>query len=194
MTTREFADHFSKHASAYAESRPSYPAELARYLASVAPGHRLAWDCGTGSGQAAILLAEYFDRVVATDPSAAQLEQAPAHPRVEYRVGREGECGLPDACCDLVTAAQAAHWFDLPAFHAEVARVTRPRAVVALWCYVRTEVSDEVDAVIRWFQFERVGQCWLCESRERSEQMKRCGRRKRFGVGLAIVSHVDRAE
>ena len=128
MAIGECADHFSQHASSYAESRPSYPRELARYLASVAPGRQLAWDCGTGSGQAAILLADEFERVVATDPSAAQLEHAVPHPRVEYRVGREAESGLADACCDLVTAAQAAHWFDLPAFYVEVARVTRPRA------------------------------------------------------------------
>jgi SAM-dependent methyltransferase len=160
MVSAEFADHFSGHASQYADYRPTYPPALTKYLASIAPARKLAWDCGTGSGQAAILLGDEFDRVVATDPSGKQLEHATKHAHVEYHVGREAQSGLADASCDLVTAAQAAHWFDLPAFYAEVHRVLRPGGVLALWCYVRTHVSGDIDPVIRWFQFERVGKYW----------------------------------
>ena len=59
--TFNFEDHFSKHSEQYAQHRPHYPDEIYAYLASIAPGHSLAWDCGTGNGQAAIGLAKYFD-------------------------------------------------------------------------------------------------------------------------------------
>jgi SAM-dependent methyltransferase len=156
-------DHFSGFAEAYARFRPSYPAALGAYLASLAPGRSLAWDAGTGSGQVAVMLASEFARVVATDPSERQLSNATAHPRVEYRLGREAQVDLSDASCDLVTAGQAAHWFDMPAFSAEVRRVLKPAGVVAIWGYNHTRVADENDAIdrlIRWFQFERVGPYW----------------------------------
>src|SRR5262245_40543455 len=136
-----FADHFSGHAADYAEHRPGYPAELCAFLATVAPARGLVWDCGTGSGQAAVVLAARFEHVVATDPSAAQLAHARLHPRVEYRTAPERDSGLPPGSCDLVTAAQAAHWFDLPAFYAEADRVLRSGGVLAIWCYNTTLVE-----------------------------------------------------
>jgi SAM-dependent methyltransferase len=106
------------------------------------------------------VLAEDFALVVATDASAAQLSHARPHPRVEYGVATERESGLPEASCDLVTAAQAAHWFDLPAFYAEADRVLRPLGVLAIWCYNRTLVRPGIDEVIFAFQYERVGPYW----------------------------------
>jgi SAM-dependent methyltransferase len=153
-------DHFSSVAARYAQSRPSYPRELAAFLAGVAPGHALAWDCATGNGQAALLLADHFARVVATDLSEAQLKHATPHPRVEYRLGRESESGLDPQSCDLVIAAQAAHWFDPPAFYAEVRRVAKPSAVIAIWGYARIAVNPEIDNVLRWFEYERVERYW----------------------------------
>jgi SAM-dependent methyltransferase len=153
-------DHFSSVAAGYAEARPSYPRSLATWLASVAPGRRLAWDCGTGSGQAAVLLATEFDHVVATDLSPKQLQYAEAHPRVEYRRGRESESGLPDGSCDLVTTAQAAHWFDLPAFYKEVDRVLASRGLLAVWGYAQVHIGEAVDPIVEWFEHERVGPYW----------------------------------
>jgi len=80
--TPTFRDRFAAAAPAYAAFRPRYPAALFAALADQAPGHHVAWDCATGSGQAAIGLAEHFAQVVATDASAAQLAAALAHPRV----------------------------------------------------------------------------------------------------------------
>lgn len=153
-------DHFSRCASAYAEYRPGYPAELGSFLADISPGRGLAWDCGTGSGQAAVVLAAAFDRVVATDASAEQLAHARPHPRVEYRRALDRDSGLARASCDLVTAGQAAHWFDLPAFYREVDRVLRPGGALAIWCYTRTLVAPEIDAVVSAFQYQRVGPYW----------------------------------
>lgn len=156
-----FADHFSKQANAYAAFRPSYPDALGAYLASIAPGRTQVWDCATGSGQAATMLARHFDRVVATDASAAQIKQAETCERVEYGVAPAEASGLPDRSCDLITVAQAAHWFDLPAFYAEARRVLKPGGVIALWCYALLEIGHaEVAAAVRHFTYERLGAYW----------------------------------
>lgn len=155
-----FRDHFSGHSADYRAFRPTYPPELFGYLASVAPGRELVWDCGTGSGQAAVPLAGYFDRVFATDASAEQLRNAEPHPRVEYAVAPAEACPLPDASADLVTVAQALHWFNLDRFYAEVRRVSRPGGVVAAWSYNFHTVSAEVDAVLNRLQDEFIGPYW----------------------------------
>jgi SAM-dependent methyltransferase len=155
-----FQDHFSARAAAYAAARPTYPPALFAALAALAPGRLLAWDCGTGSGQAARGLAEHFAKVLATDPSEAQLARAPEHPRIEYRVALEKESGLPARSADLVTAAQAAHWFDMEAFSAEARRVLRPGGVVALWCYNLLRISSAIDDRILHFYTSTVGPFW----------------------------------
>jgi SAM-dependent methyltransferase len=154
------ADYFSASAEAYAAFRPSYPDTLIRYVASCAPGRDLAWDCATGNGQAAVPLAQWFARVVATDASATQLAHARPHPRVTYRLAAAGASGLDAASVDLVTVAQALHWLDLDAFYKEVHRVLKPDGVLAVWCYARCRVAPEIDPVIDWFYDERVGRYW----------------------------------
>jgi len=160
-----FKDHFSVAAESYAAYRPSYPAALADLLAGAAPRLRLAWDCGCGSGQLSVLLAERFDHVVATDASAAQLARATPHPKVEYRQAGEGASGLPDHCVDLAVAAQAAHWFDLAVYYAEVRRVARPGAVIAQTVYNLVQVNDKVDRAIRRFYGDVLGRYWPPERR-----------------------------
>lgn len=128
-----------------------YPPELAEVLAGHAPSRGLALDVGTGSGQLAVLLAERFARVVATDASSAQIAHAAAHPRVEYRVAPAESSGLPEGSVDLVVAAQAAHWFDLDAFYAEARRIAKPGALLALVSYAVTRIAPEIDAVIDHF-------------------------------------------
>ncbi len=160
-----FTDHFAGVAEQYARFRPGYPAALFDFLASQAPDLDLAWDCGTGTGLAAVPLAGRFAAVVATDASAAQLAQAPAHPRITYRVLREGQSGIADGAASIVTAAQAAHWFDLDAFYREVDRVAKPHGLVALWCYGSPTIDPGVDAVLHRFEHERVGPHWPNERR-----------------------------
>ncbi|QJX00002.1 class I SAM-dependent methyltransferase [Frigoriglobus tundricola] len=157
-----FKDHFSGHAADYRAFRPTYPPELFAFLASVAPGHDLAWDCGTGSGQAAVPLADYFTRVCATDASAEQIANAGPHPKVEYVVATADRCPLPDHCADLVLVAQALHWFDHDCFYAEVRRVCRPGGIIAASCYNTPSVNDAVDPVLRrWEDF--IGPYWTPE-------------------------------
>src|SRR4051812_8356731 len=114
-----FADHFSRTAEAYAAFRPHYPDGLFEWLAVVAPTRDRAWDCATGSGQAATGLAKHFAHVVATDPSTAQLAHASASPRVTY-VAMTAECAALGArSVALVTVAQALHWIDRLSFYDE---------------------------------------------------------------------------
>jgi SAM-dependent methyltransferase len=155
-----FKDHFSARAGVYARARPSYPEQLFAELARRSPRQELAWDSGTGNGQAARGLAEHFERVIATDPSQAQLDEALPHPRITFRLGREAESGLPGRSADLVTAAQAAHWFDLPAFYVEVRRVLRPGGIIAMWSYGLCRIEPAIDAVVDPFYNEVVGPYW----------------------------------
>jgi SAM-dependent methyltransferase len=140
---------FSPLAERYAASRPTYPAELYDWLATECARHALAWDCGTGSGQAARDLAARFERVVGTDPSSEQLRFAPRHPRIEWRVAPAEASGLEAASADLITAAAAVHWFDLAAFGAEVLRVAaRPSSLLAVWTYHAGIAEPPVDRLL----------------------------------------------
>lgn len=160
-----FADHFSGVSAAYATFRPRYPDALFEFLAREAPARSEAWDAGTGSGQAAVGLARYFGHVTATDASGAQIERATPHANVDYRVGPAEASGLNAASVDLVTAAQALHWFDRPRFWAEARRVLRPRGVIAVWTYHLLEISPQIDAVVRFFYSGVVGPYWSPERR-----------------------------
>lgn len=143
-----FKDHFSTHAALYAQARPTYPPELFAYLAPLLTRRDLAWDAGTGNGQAAVMLAEHFDRVIATDASAEQISHAVARSRVEYRVAAAEAADLEPASVDLITVAQALHWFDVDAFYANVRRILAPDGLLAVWCYSLPHVDDAVDAVM----------------------------------------------
>jgi ubiquinone/menaquinone biosynthesis C-methylase UbiE len=155
-----FKDLFSKQSGDYAKFRPRYPASLFDYLASLAPSRGLVWDCGTGNGQAAVELAKFFDRVIATDPSEKQIASAEKNPRVEYRVGPAEASGLEAGSVDLVTAAQAFHWFKQDAFFAEVKRVARPGGVLAFWCYELAKMTPEIDAVVWRLYNDILGPYW----------------------------------
>lgn len=163
MTT--FKDHFSGHAEAYAAYRPGYPPALAAWLGGIAPECRLALDCGCGTGQLSCLLGDVFERVVATDASAQQIAGAQPHPAVEYRTAPAEDSGLPDGSADLVTVAQAAHWFDLPAFYEEVRRVLRPAGVLALITYGLARVSPRIDALVEQFYDGTAKPYWPPERR-----------------------------
>ena len=161
----DFKDHFSGHAARYAQARPTYPRALFEWLARTAPAHELAWDAGCGNGQAAIALAQDFASVYATDPSATQVEAATRHPRVRYAVEAAEQCSLADHCVDLVTVAQALHWFDFHRHFAEVARVLRPRGLYAAWSYGLMRVAPAIDAVLAHFEHAVVGPYWPPERR-----------------------------
>jgi SAM-dependent methyltransferase len=162
-----FKDHFSRLAAQYSAFRPSYPSALFDHLASLCRERRLAWDCACGSGQATAALAERFEAVVATDASAQQIASAPAIDRVTFRVAPAESSGLEAGSIDLVTVAQALHWFDLKAFYREVDRVLRAAGVFAVWTYgpVRVEADAAVDELVQEFYSRIVGPYWPPERR-----------------------------
>ncbi len=159
------SDHFSTIAEGYARYRPTYPPELFAWLAGLPERPRVAWDVATGNGQAAVALAAHFERVEATDHSAAQIARAVAHPRVAYRVAPAEESGLTDGSVDLVTVAQALHWLDHDRFNREVERVLAPGGAIAAWCYNLLDVDPAVNAVLRRYYAEIAGPYWPAERR-----------------------------
>ena len=154
------ADIFGRHAREYARYRPLYPVELFAHLASLSPARRLAWDCGTGNGQAARALAEHFDRVVATDASLDQLARASRHERIDYRAELAEEPRLDDRSVDLVTVATAVHWFDLEKFYGAVRRVAAPGGVLAVWTYHMAESDPAIDQVVSRYYWDVLAGYW----------------------------------
>lgn len=158
---KRFSDHFGSVSSSYAKFRPTYPADLFAWLASLVPAHDAVWDCACGSGQASVDLAARFTRVIATDASPAQIQSATPHARVEYAHAPAEKSGLPDASVDLVTVAQALHWFDIDAFFAEARRVTKRGGALAVWSYGVPRLADpNVDALVQTFYSVTVGPYW----------------------------------
>jgi SAM-dependent methyltransferase len=167
-----FEDHFSQHSETYAQFRPIYPTEIYAFLASLTTEHSLAWDCGTGNGQAALGLAEYFDKVHATDASADQIKLAYPHPKVDYHVEPAEAVSLPDSSVDLITVAVALHWFNFDDFYREVKRVLKPRGVIAAWTYNLTEISPQVDPLIERYYRKILAAYWPERIRYLEERYK----------------------
>ncbi|MDF7812327.1 class I SAM-dependent methyltransferase [Hymenobacter sp. YC55] len=153
-------DRFSAQAELYARYRIDYPPELYVFLLAHTARRGQAWDCATGNGQVAVVLAEHFAHVHATDISAAQLAQAPVRPNITYQVSPAEHTPLAAASVDLVTVGQAVHWFDTEAFNQEVRRVTCADATVAEWGYGLVQVYEDLDPLIRQFYSETMRPYW----------------------------------
>jgi SAM-dependent methyltransferase len=148
-----FIDRFSEHAALYARARPAYPDVLFEAITLDLAGRNLAWDCGTGNGQAAVKLAKYFDCVHATDPSPQQISNAVRAENIEYGVGQAEESDLPSQSADLILVAQALHWFDLDRFYAEAHRVLKRHGKIVVvgydpWAYISAEVDQAVSETL----------------------------------------------
>lgn len=159
-TDMAFQDHFSTQAATYAAARPTYPDALFAWLAQACPRHELAWDAGAGNGQCAVALSPTFARVIATEPSAAQLANAVPRPNIAYRQEAAESPSLAEASVDLLTIAQALHWFDLARFWPAARRVLREGALVAAWTYERCSVTPAVDAVFQHLYVDLLDPYW----------------------------------
>lgn len=155
-----FKDHFSTLSAQYARYRPNYPDNLFHYLADLCPTQKLAWDCGTGNGQCALRLTNYFEQVVANDPSEPQLACAVKHPRIIYRLATAEEIDLLPQSVDLITVAQAIHWFEFSKFYELVNRVLKAEGVIAVFGYGLLFITPEIDKVLRFFYHDVVGSFW----------------------------------
>ena len=147
-------DLFSTQSDLYARYRPTYPKELYEYILSFVKEKNTAWDCATGNGQAAVVLADHFKKVVATDISAAQIEKATLKENIEYLVCPAESTPFEENSFDLVTVAQAYHWIKWKEFKEEVTRVCKPGAIIAIWTYYRNTTGDKKidDAVYSFYE------------------------------------------
>ena len=160
----EFKDHFSDRAAIYSRYRPTYPDALFDWLSGLVTRHELAWDCGTGSGQAAVGLARHFDRVIATDASAKQIAMASEHASIDYRVAAASESGLGPESFDIVTVAQAIHWFDRERFYEEARRVMQPDAAIVVWAYGDPVLDDPaLEAIVHAYNRGTIESYWRPE-------------------------------
>ncbi|MBC7851346.1 MAG: class I SAM-dependent methyltransferase, partial [Chitinophagaceae bacterium] len=159
-------DLFSSQSSAYARFRPVYPDELYQYILQFVGARNRAWDVATGNGQAAVVLATFFERVDATDISAKQISEAVADPRINYAVGSAEQSAFEQESFDLITVAQAYHWLDPIAFRSEVKRVGKKESIVAVWGYhIPQSTNKELNIVINDFYKNVVGTYWDSERR-----------------------------
>ncbi|MBX7206131.1 MAG: class I SAM-dependent methyltransferase [Bacteroidia bacterium] len=158
-------DNFSNHAAVYAKYRPVYPNSLFEFIYAQANGFENAWDAGTGNGQVSKVLSQKFKKVLATDISEKQLSHAQVLPNIVYLKAAEDVPQIQNASVDLITVAQAIHWFNRAAFYTEVKRVAKPNALVVVWCYSLAQVSAEIDFLINRFYTETIGAFWDEERR-----------------------------
>ncbi|KOS08133.1 SAM-dependent methyltransferase [Flavobacterium akiainvivens] len=158
-------DNFSAQAKGYAQYRPTYPEEMIKSIASLPAMRIRALDVATGNGQVAVALAKYFDKVYAIDISEKQLQQAPQVSNVSYSVQPAELTNFPDRHFDLITVAQAIHWFDFGAFYKEAHRLLKTRGVLAVMGYGNIKTNPHSDAVIQRLYKEIVGPYWDAERR-----------------------------
>jgi SAM-dependent methyltransferase len=159
-------DKFSNQATAYAQFRPTYPDELYAFILQGIENKQLAWDCATGNGQAARVLAQYFEQVYATDISAPQLAKAVHLPNIQYSQQAAEQADFAPCSFDLITVAQAVHWFDFDAFYAAVRRVAKPQATIAIWGYGTLSLAnEELDKRFKHFYHQVIGRYWDAERR-----------------------------
>ena len=160
MDKNSFKDHFSGYSEEYRKYRPDYPDELFKFLSSITPERHLAWDCATGSGQAAHGLVGYFQKVIATDASDQQIKNAVHHKNISYKVAPAHKTTIRTESIDLITVAQALHWFEFDRFYNEAVRVLKQNGVIAVWTYNLLTVSPEIDSIINNFYHDVVGNFW----------------------------------
>jgi ubiquinone/menaquinone biosynthesis C-methylase UbiE len=152
--------HFSEKSTNYLVFRPDYPSALFNYLSKLSENHDTAWDCGTGTGKAALALAQYFKRVIATDSNETQLTVAPKKQSIHYYHWPAERTEIAATSVDLITVAQALHWFNLEAFYQEVRRVLKPKGILAAWCYSLGRLTPEIDPYITKLYSDILADCW----------------------------------
>lgn len=159
-------DHFSSTSREYSYSRPMYPDILYKFLNDITPNKDVAWDCATGNGQAAIGLCTYFKKVIASDASQGQLEYRFNRNNIIYEIFPAEKANIKDSSIDLITVAQAAHWFDLDSFYKEVIRVSKNNGILALWSYGIHKIDNEIDKVTEKLNLggEILGKYWPQET------------------------------
>ncbi len=165
-------DQFSNQSDLYVKFRPSYPKEVFDFILNLVSVKNNAWDAGTGNGQIAEVLSTYFDQVVATDISAKQILNAKRNEKIIYKVESSEKTSFPDNHFDLITVAQAIHWFDFSAFYSEVKRTGKQNGILAVIGYGLPTTDEEVQKWILHFYSGILGKYWDKERRYIDENYK----------------------
>jgi SAM-dependent methyltransferase len=165
-------DNFSKQSALYAQFRPSYPKALFDFILSLVTEKNIAWDCGTGNGQVAVELAKYFAKVYATDISENQLKNAVQKENIIYKKESAEKTTFPANEFDLITVAQAIHWFDFDAFYKEVNRTLKAGGILAVIGYNIIKTDTETDKIINNFYWNITGPYWDKERKYIDEEYK----------------------
>ncbi|MDY6456207.1 class I SAM-dependent methyltransferase [Acinetobacter faecalis] len=164
-------DLFSSQSQLYQKARPNYPQSVINEILKHVEHKELAWDCGAGSGQFTQLLSPYFSNVIATDLSQQQLDQAPVFSNVEYLAQPAEENDFPSAYFDLITVAQAIHWFNFDIFYKEVKRVLKPDGVFAVVGYGLLEIKDvRINDLVQKLYYQTLKGYWDAERKYIDEE------------------------
>lgn len=165
-------DNFSDKSDKYAKYRPTYPQEMLDFILSLLDKKENAWDCGTGTGQIAIELSKEFNNVYATDISKTQLDNAIKKDNIFYSVQSAEKTNFNNKTFDLITVAQAIHWFDFDKFYFEVKRTLKDNGLIAVIGYGLIQIDEKVDEIILDFYKNVVGSYWDKERKYIDENYK----------------------
>jgi SAM-dependent methyltransferase len=165
-------DNFSKQSDHYFLYRPTYPVELVEYISSLCSEHNCVWDCGTGNGQLANVLSQFFNKVYATDLSKKQIDNAIKKENIFYKVESVEQTFFEDNQFDLITVAQALHWFDFKKFYKEVNRTLKPNGIFATIGYSLIKISQDIDEIINNFYSHIIGKYWDIERKLVDQEYK----------------------
>jgi ubiquinone/menaquinone biosynthesis C-methylase UbiE len=163
MILFDFKDHFSNNSAQYGQYRPMYPKELFKYLALISPSNAKAWDCACGTGQSALGLSKYFTQVIATDASQNQIRKAVKKSTITYQISSAENSYIPNEEIDLVTVAQALHWFNIDSFFIEAHRVLKRNGILAVWTYNLLDINETLNLIIDELYSKILSQYWPIE-------------------------------
>lgn len=158
--SKQMKDKFSNQSNEYVRYRPSYPGGMVEFIVQHVPDRNAAWDCGTGNGQLAVLVADHFEQVIATDLSEQQLSNAAQRSNITYRKANAEDPVFAEDQFDLVTVAQAIHWFDFDQFYAQVKRVLKADGIMAAIGYGLLEIDSDIDPLLWRLYSDILGAYW----------------------------------
>lgn len=145
-------EKFTGKAEVYDKYRPSYPGELIKWLWDKTHAGTVA-DIGAGTGKFTECLRAMPWRITAVEPNGDMLEKLRANcPGVGIVNAPAEDTGIPSGSIDLVTAAQAFHWFDKGSFKSECRRILTPSGRLAVIWNNRTETNmqKERNEIFLW--------------------------------------------
>lgn len=167
---KKILDKFSVQSDAYKKYRPTYPDDLYEVFLPLVKEKKECWDCGTGNGQVAVKLSNYFKKVYATDISENQIKLADKKPNIIYEVVRAEKTNFEENKFDLISVGQAIHWFDIQSFTREAKRVAKPDGIIAIWGYDLLKIEEKIDEIINRFYSEIIGSYWNKERKHVDNQ------------------------